>query len=285
MEEKSQKASQSPERKKRKNSVRRVITTVLMTVFIIGVGISTYHISTILLENRRADTAYERLRTSAQNNQETAESSSSPAEESETTEQPYGTEAPLQRQQSVDFTELQTDYPDIVGWIIADGTEIDYPVLQAKDNDYYLYRLYDGSQNANGSIFMDYRNTGILTDDNTVIYGHNMQSGAMFHPLNEYKYQEFFDTHPTMVISTPEGDFLVELIAGTVEDGNYEFVRFSFDSFEDMIGYVSEIRSRSTFVSNVELQPGDRLITLCTCTYERQNARYMLLGRVTELYE
>lgn len=284
MEEKNQN-KKTRQGRKGKRAPGRVLTAVLLTVFLVGVGVSVYQISTILLENRRADVAYLQLRAAAQYSPETTDAADPAEEETGNGEQETAPEAQRHRQQSVDMAALQAEYPDMVGWIFAEGTGIDYPVMQAKDNDYYLNRLYNGTQNANGSIFMDYRNNGIFVDDNTVIYGHNMQSGTMFHVLNEYKFQGFYDTHPTMVISTAEGDFLVELIAGTVEDGNYEFVRFAFDDFADMSAYVDEIVSRSAFVSGVELQPGDKLVTLCTCTYERQNARYMLLGRVTELYE
>ena len=88
-----------------------------------------------------------------------------------------------------------------------------------------------------------------------------------------------------MAIYTEEGDYLVELICGTIEDGNHEFVQFNFDDFDDMNGYVDEFKKRSTFESEVTLLPGDKLVSMCTCTYERANARYMLLGKITALYE
>ena len=112
-----------------------------------------------------------------------------------------------------------------------------------------------------------------------------MKNGLMFQPLSEYKEQDFYEAHPTMMVYTTEGDYLVELICGTIEDGNYEFVKFSFDDFNDMSRYVDELKARSTFESEVTLLPGDKLVSMCTCTYERQNARYMLVGRVVELYE
>lgn len=125
----------------------------------------------------------------------------------------------------------------------------------------------------------------MFTDDNTVIYGHNISNGSMFHCLNEYKHQDFYDLHPTITIYTAEGDCCIELICGTVEDGNYEFVEFNFDSFEQMRNYVERFRRWSSFDSGVELQEGDKIVSLCTCTYERMNARYMLIGRLVEVYE
>lgn len=263
-------------KRKSENNLIRVFFLFFLVVCFAAFIISAYKILTITLENRKADTSYSEIRDMA-NAQHAAAAPEEIAASS-------GNEASGQRKKSVEVLPLQQDHPQMRAWLFAEGTSIDYPVMQAQDNDYYMTHLYDGSVNQNGSIFVDYRNSGVLTDDNTVIYGHNMQSGAMFNVLNEYKSQEFFETHPTMIITTAEGDYLLELICGTIEDGNYEFVKFRFGDFREMSDYVEKLRSRSTFVSNVELEEGDKLVSLCTCTYENQNARYMLVGRAVELY-
>lgn len=180
----------------------------------------------------------------------------------------------------IDFALLREENPEIAAWIKAEGTAIDYPVLRGEDNTYYLNHLYTGETNRMGSIFMDYRNDKAFKDKNTVIYGHNMQDGAMFNALGEYKSQEFYDAVPTMEIYTPEGEYVIELISGTVEDGNYEFVKFNFEDQGELNAYVKELKSRSTFKSSVEVGPDDKLISLCTCSYELFNGRYMLVGRL-----
>lgn len=269
--------------KKKKDPVI-IILSVVLTLFCIGFLFSGVRVLTILNANRKANAEYNVLRETAKEQASPAVSAVLPTVASQTEEAVTASPAPV-RAFSVDVAGLQANYPDMKGWIVLDGTQIDYPIVQAKDNDYYLYRLYDGTQNANGSIFMDCRNTGIFLDDNTVIYGHNMQSGIMFAVLNRYKSQAFFEEHPTMVISTADGDYLAELICGTVEDGNRSFMQFQFNDFEDMEEYVNQHRKRSTFQSEVRLQPGDKLLTLCTCTYELFNGRFMLIAKVSELYE
>ena len=107
----------------------------------------------------------------------------------------------------------------------------------------------------------------------------------MFGGLKEYKDQGFYEANPTMMLYTPDGDYLIELISGTVENGNYEFVRLDFESDEAFLNYVEELKSRSTFASNVEIQPDDQIICLCTCSYEWNNARYMVVGRLVPLYQ
>jgi len=165
----------------------------------------------------------------------------------------------------------------------AEDTVIDYPVVHGTDNEYYLKRLYTGQKNRNGSVFVDCGNTGLFTEQNTLIFGHNMQSGAMFGTLKGYKKQDYYDAHPTMTLYTPAGDYTLELIAGTVEDGSYTFAKCSFDSVEEFFDYVADLKSRSTFRSSVEVQEGDRLVSLCTCTYEFSNARYVVVGKLTPL--
>lgn len=259
---------------------------VFLAVFLLGMAVSGYKILSAALEDNRADDAYAQLLLTTQQSQrqeKPTEGHEEPASQQEAEEAEAQTEP--QRQQSLDFTQLLEASSDIVGWIRGEGIGIDYPILHGKDNEYYLTHLYDGSENANGSIFLDSRNTGLFTEPNTVIYGHNMQNGTMFHSLNEYKSQDFFDEYPSVIVFTPEGDYRVDFICGTVEDGNDEIFQFTFDDDADFQKYVASFQTRSTFDSQVTLEPGDKIITLCTCTYEQINARYALMGKVTELFQ
>lgn len=184
---------------------------------------------------------------------------------------------------SMDFTKLQDINQDIGVWLLSEDTPIDYLVLQAYDNRCYLNHLYTGEINGAGSLFLDYRNTGLFTDRNSVIYGHHMKNESMFHTLEGYKKQDYYDSHPIMILYTPDGDYLVELISGTIEDGMKEFVKFDFENEEDFTEYVNALRSRSTFQSTVEIQPDDRLLSLCTCSYEWSEASYLVVGRLTPI--
>ena len=86
----------------------------------------------------------------------------------------------------VDFDVLSKENQDVIGWLYCPDTSINYPVVQAADNEYYLHRLLDDSKNAAGTLFMDYRNSADLSDWNSVIYGHNMKNGSMFGSLPDY---------------------------------------------------------------------------------------------------
>ena len=118
----------------------------------------------------------------------------------------------------VDFAALEGVNSDIVAWLYGADTGLNYPIVQAEDNDYYLYRLLDGTWNKNGTIFMDYVNRSDFSDQNTLVYGHHMKSGAMFGALVQYKKQEFYDAPPYLYLYTPQQSYRLDLIAGSVVD-------------------------------------------------------------------
>ena len=129
-----------------------------------------------------------------------------------------------------------------MAWITGEDTPIDYPVMHTDNNEYYLSYLYSGEENRYGALFVDCRNTGLFTDPNTVIYGHNMKNDAMFGSLMGYKEQAYYEEHPTMTLYTPDGDYTIELLSGTLESGDREFVRFRFESEEDFTGYIQSLQ-------------------------------------------
>lgn len=177
----------------------------------------------------------------------------------------------------VNFEELWKLNDDIVAWIYCANTKINYPIVQGYDNDYYLYRLLDGSWNANGSIFMDYGNSSDFSDANTMVYGHHMQNGAMFASLVKYKGQGYYDAHPYMYIMTPEKDYRLDLFAGCVVDSVADI--YDFNPPESVI---RNLIYNSTFESKIDY-PTHNVVTLSTCTYEYDDARYVVLGELVPL--
>lgn len=177
----------------------------------------------------------------------------------------------------VDFSALQKKNKDIVAWIYCDGTYINYPIVQSKDNEYYLHRLVDGSYNSNGTLFIDCNNLSDFSDFNTIVYGHNMRSGAMFGSLEKYKKQSYYDKHPTMTLFTPNGTYIIELFAGFVTSDTSEIYTQELNE-DNFSSFINNSISKSTFTSDTDIKSIDRIITLSTCSYEYENARYVLLG-------
>ena len=178
----------------------------------------------------------------------------------------------------VDFEALHAINPNVVAWIFIEGTNINYPVVQGKDNSYYLYRLFDGSYNGAGSIFMDYRNESDLSGRNTVLYGHHMQNGSMFNQITEYKDQAFYDAHPVCLVMTPDKNYKLEFFAGYVTDMNSQAWKLEFASDEEYALWLEDATARSTFTGSVKPTAQDRVVTFSTCTYEYDDARYVLVG-------
>lgn len=264
---------------KRARMLRIAAFAMLMCVFLL----SAYKVGKYYLDRYSANKAYAEIRRNVEpvRVQPTETAPAAPQELPE--EQPE--ELPPQRIISMDFTQLQQINPEVVAWIFCDGTPINYPVLHTLDNEYYLSHLYDGKSNSRGSIFMDCGNASIDTDTNPVLYGHRMRDGSMFASLGQYHSQDYYEKHPVMMLYTPAGDYTVELFCGTVMDANETFVQFNFADDAEFLDYIAKFTARSTFRSEVKPEPGDRIITLCTCTYETVNSRYVVMGRLVPLYQ
>jgi sortase B len=181
----------------------------------------------------------------------------------------------------IDFEELYTINADAGTWLYCPDTVIDYPVMRADDYDYYLHYLPDGTRNANGALFIDYNNAPDFTDDLTVIYGHSMKSGQMFGSLKGYKEQSYYEKHPFMFLYTELGNYRIELLYGCViAAGEWRDQAYMYDlNLSSLLRYAS---ANTTFVSDIEYAEGERVVAMSTCSYEYDDARYVVIGVVKQ---
>ena len=183
---------------------------------------------------------------------------------------------------AVDFERLLQENGDCVGWIYCEDTKINYPVMQSDDNAAYLHRLFDGSYNSSGSLFMDFRNDPNLTDLNTVIFGHSMKDHSMFATLRDFRNQTFYASHPHLYFLTPHGDFRLDPIACAVVSAfsdSYEF----YDTEEDLHAYLERIAAISLIQTDTDLASVRRIMTLSTCSLEERETRIILVCAVRTL--
>ena len=180
---------------------------------------------------------------------------------------------------TVDFAALQAKYPDVVGWLYCANTGLNYPIVQTAEEggEYYLYRDIDGSSNKNGTVFLDWRCSSTFTSQNNLVYGHNMKTGRMFAPIVKYRDQSFYDAHPYMYLYTPDQLYKVNLFAGMVTPGDSTVYNYSLTS-----DYIKECISSSTFKSSVGTPTGN-ILTLSTCAYDYDNARYVVMGELVPI--
>ena len=263
-------------RRSRKNSALRTVLLILIAVLFGVFLFSGWKLFTTLREYKIAEEQYNGVsgrytqrRDDTGNNTPTSMSDPRAGEES----------SPIQ----VNFAELRQTGPEVVAWIWQENTVINYPVVQASDNDYYLHRFIDGSYSAGGSIFADCKNTADFSDHNTILYGHHMNDGSMFASLRNYRYQSYYDEHPTLYLNTPGGNFRIEVFAGYVCDADSDTYKLVFGSGEDFAAWAEKMRSQSDFASNVSIGMNDKVVTLSTCSYEYWDARYVVQGKLVPI--
>ena len=184
---------------------------------------------------------------------------------------------------AVNFEALLADNSEVVGWLYCEGKPINYPVMQAADNDRYLHRDLNGEYLYSGTPFADYRCSAVGTDRNYIIYGHNMKNDTMFGTLDEYKAQGYYDEHPVLYYLTPERDYKIELFSGLVTKADSEVYNPQFQDAESFGAFLQTLREDSTFRSDVSVTGEDHIVTLSTCSYEFNNARYVVFGKLTAL--
>lgn len=179
----------------------------------------------------------------------------------------------------IDFETLRAENPDIIGWIYCADTPINYPIVQGEDNQYYVNHLVDGTALGSGAIFLDFRNYNDFSDLNSLIYGHNMTNKSMFGSLRYYRDQSYYEEHPVIWIATPEVAYRVDLIAActtAADSDDYDI----FTTQEELQLHLEEMINRSTFRSRVNPSVVSRIVTLSTCTYDYDNARYIVIGNL-----
>lgn len=162
--------------------------------------------------------------------------------------------------------QLKAKYPDMVGWIKIEGTDIDFPVVQGKDNDFYLNHTYKGEYHPFGEVFMDKDDKPDYSDQNTVLYGHNVRSGHVFHDLEQYKEQTFRDAHPYIEIDTVDGKKTYEIVAVYTASA-YDPYRKPNYSEEEWEKFRTWVKGKNRIKENLPDREG-RILTLSTCSDE-----------------
>lgn len=179
---------------------------------------------------------------------------------------------------SVEFAGLAAMNPDVIGWIQLEDTRINYPIVQTDDNSYYLHRLFSKRRNSAGCLYADYRNESTFSDLNTIVYGHNMLDGSMFHDLLNYKDAEYAKNHPWYRLVTPEGNYVVEVFSVAILSVFENGWQLDFDSDEAYSAWLDFCVEKSVVDMGVQPEVDDRIVSLSTCTYEFDDARFVVYG-------
>lgn len=184
----------------------------------------------------------------------------------------------------VDHAALTEQNADYACWLYAANMPIDYPVVQCANNDYYLNHLFNGDKNASGTLFIDYRNLPGFEDPNTLVYGHHMRNQGMFGQLDEYAAQAFYESHPYMLLMSAEGVRLVEIFAAYTTSSKDHCYDIAISDDEDMQAFLDTAMKKSNIDTAVDVVTSDHLITMSTCAYSFDNARFIAIGRLEDVW-
>lgn len=194
---------------------------------------------------------------------------------------------PKKTERMLQVEELKKKNSDIIGWIEIEGTNINYPVLQGSDNDFYMTHNYEKEESVYGSLFLDKDYDWKRGSNNLLIYGHNMQDGSMFHDLLNYADKDYYEEHPIIRFTTPEEDAEYEIIAAFRSRVYYKSEQNVFryyyfvnpESKEEYEEFVKNAKEASIYDTRNTAEYGDKLITLSTCSYHTEDGRFAVIGR------
>lgn len=189
----------------------------------------------------------------------------------------------------INFAEIQEKNPDVCAWIQIPGIDIiDYPIMQSSveaDDNYYLDHDINGDARRAGSIYIQKLNHKDFTDQNTLIYGHNMLNGTMFGQLKKFRNRAFFDENRTIFVYTPDQILEYEIISAFVYDDRHIMNSFNFNIENECQEFFDECVNPTSFTKQVldgaELTTADKIITLSTCT-SNDSERYLVIGKLVK---
>ncbi len=167
----------------------------------------------------------------------------------------------------VDFNDLLAKNSDTVGWIQVQGTNINYPIVQTTNNDYYLNHAFDKTENKAGWVYMDYRNNAVEFNQNTIIYAHSRYNGTMFGSLKNILNSSWYTNKENHIIrlSTPTENTMWQVFSVyTIPKESY-YITPSFPTDESYQEFLNTIKGRSEVDFSGTVSIGDKVLTLSTC--------------------
>lgn len=178
------------------------------------------------------------------------------------------------------ITDLINKNSDCIGWLRINGTKIDYPIMQTKDNpQYYLRRDFNKQYSYMGTPFMDAR-CDVNYDNNLIVYGHNMKDGKMFADFLKYRDKEYCESHNLINLITPNGVQKYKVIAVCKVKPDDEWYGYTCqkdkESFNNLI---SNIKDKSLYRIDESIEYGDNFLTLSTCEYSQKDGRFIVIAK------
>lgn len=249
--------------KKSNNKLKKIVLLLLIVVFVCGIGYTIYYLynsykdkkdNTNILDNVIVD--------------------DTPATEEKT-------------EKMLELEELQKENNEIIGWLEIEDTNINLPVCQTTDNDFYLTHNYKKEKSKGGSLFLDKNFDLINSSSNYLIYGHRNTQGLMFEDLLKYSKEDFYNNHKTIKFTTNKDDSIYEIMSVFYSRVYYKkekdvFRYYNFvnaNNEEDYNDFVNNCKKSSIYDTGVTTNYGDQLLTLSTCEYSQEDGRFVVVAK------
>ena len=261
-------------RENKKN--RTFIYRILLVIFTIGLIACVSILIWNCISRHNADKLYEEL--SSNTTEQGSEALTEAATEEPDQLTLLGITVPDKK---IDWAALETENSDIYAWIYIPNTNIDYPILQhPTDDNYYLQHNLDGSYGYPGCIYSQSMNRTDFTDPNTVLYGHNMGDGSMFHTLHDFEDNVFFTENPYVYIYTPDGVLVYEIYAACEFGDEHLFHRYDFTATTDYQSFLDDMKGsrgmKDHIRENTSVGTDNHVLTLSTCVKDVPDKRYLV---------
>lgn len=249
--------------------LQRFFQIICLAVTLTSAGSLIYHMVYLPMENRKLV---------AELKGNFPEPEAPGASGSEKKDQPAGRKCPVA---AVDFVSLREQYPDVQGWLTIPDTGIDYPVLQSEqeNGEFYLKRNYKKEYDINGILFLQ-ADCKVSESRNLIIYGHNMNSGAMFGNLDFYADETYYQEHPFAYLQTEDSIQEYRIVTVLKADRNLFPFQQKLADAEAVQEYLKAAKQREVFETGDDYLKCiyDKVLTLVTCSYEWSGARNIVLA-------
>ena len=195
-------------------------------------------------------------------------------------------EPEVEREVLDEYKNLLKTNKKLIGWLKIDDTNIDYPVMQTVDNEYYLDHNLNQEYDKNGSIFMDKDCDILEPSTNYILYGHHMKNGQMFGYLDRYSSEKYYEEHPYIQFDTiyERGTYQVMYVfrshVYSEEEIAFKYYQFiDVNSEQEFDSYMQEMAEMSYYDTGVTAEYGDQLLTLSTCDYQEKDGRFVVVAK------
>lgn len=182
--------------------------------------------------------------------------------------------------------ELKKKNEEIVAWLEIEGTNISYPILQSKDNKFYLTHNYKKEKSSSGSLFLDKDFDTENLSNNYLIYGHRNKNGLMFEELMKYTEKDFYEKHIKITLTTNEENIyeIIAIFYSKVyyknEENVFKYYNFvNFKNEEEYNYFISNAKKASIYDIDITAKYGEQLLTLSTCEYSQEDGRFVVLAK------